>query len=174
MHTQCLHLYHVESHSHDLQYISRNMHTVFALLCFVVVIHWLIFPYPSGLLHCHCGNLTIAPVPARQPWWIWINTSCEFVMNDCVTTTKQSTTKPCAYFLGYTVHTSKMINAGHNFLLFWGLTHCGIHIAYCAILRHIYGIALAEVLACCLKAPGNYLNQWWLFISEVSVAFTWK
>ena len=79
------------------------MHTVFALLCFVVVIHWLIFPYPSGLLHWHCGNLTIAPVPAKQPWWIWINTSCEFIMNYCITTTKQSTTKPCAYFLGYTV-----------------------------------------------------------------------
>ena len=79
------------------------MDTVFALLCFVVVIHWLIFPYPSGLLHWHCGNLTIAPVPAKQPWWIWINTSCEFIMNDCITTTKQSTTKPCAYFLGYTV-----------------------------------------------------------------------
>ena len=87
-----------------LQYIPRNMHTVFALLCFVVVIHWLIFPYPSGLLHWHCGNLTIAPVPAKQPWWIWINTSCEFIMNDCITTTKQSTTKPCAYFLGYTVY----------------------------------------------------------------------
>ena len=86
-----------------LQYIPRNMHTVFALLCFVVVIHWQIFPYPSGLLHWHCGNLTIAPVPAKQPWWIWINTSCEFIMNDCITTTKQSTTKPCAYFLGYTV-----------------------------------------------------------------------
>ena len=42
------------------------MHTVFALLCFVVAIHWLIFPYPSGLLHWHCGNLTIAPVPAKQ------------------------------------------------------------------------------------------------------------
>ena len=80
------------------------MHTVFALLCFVVVIHWLISPYPSGLLHWHCGNLTIAPVPAKQPWWIWINTSCEFIMNDCITTTKQSTTKPCAYFLGYTVY----------------------------------------------------------------------
>ena len=79
------------------------MHTVFALLCFVVVIHWLIFPYPSGLLHWHCGNLTIAPVPAKQPWWIWINTSCELIMTDCITTTKQSTTKPCAYFLGYTV-----------------------------------------------------------------------
>ena len=87
-----------------LQYIPRNMHTVTALLCFVVVIHWLIFPYPSGLLHWHCGNLTIAPVPAKQPWWIWINTSCEFIMNDCITTTKQSTTKPCAYFMGYTVN----------------------------------------------------------------------
>ena len=86
-----------------VQYVPRNMHTVFALLCFVVVIHWLIFPYPSGLLHWHCGNLTIAPVPAKQPWWIWINTSCEFIMNDYITTTKQSTTKPCAYFLGYTV-----------------------------------------------------------------------
>ena len=79
------------------------MHTVFALLCFVVVIHWLIFPYPSGLLHWHCGNLTIAPVPAKQPWWIWINTSFDFIMNDYITTTEQSTTKPCAYFLGYTV-----------------------------------------------------------------------
>ena len=86
-----------------LQYIPRNMHTVFALLCFVVVIHWLVFPYPPGLLHWHCGNLTIAPMPAKQPWWIWINTSCEFIMNDCITTTKQSTTKPCAYFMGYTV-----------------------------------------------------------------------
>ena len=70
------------------------------MLCCV---YTLIFPYPSGLLHWHCGNLTIAPVPAKQPWWIWINTSCEFIMNDCITTTKQSTTKPCAYFLGYTV-----------------------------------------------------------------------
>ena len=93
----------------ELQYTPRNMHTVFALLCFVVVIHWLIFPYPSGLLHWHCGNLTIAPVPAKQPWWIWINTSCEFIMNDCITTTKQSTTKPCAYFLGYTVGQSQHV-----------------------------------------------------------------
>ena len=86
-----------------LQYLPRNMHTVFALLCFVVVIHWLIFPYPPGLLRWHFGNLTIAPVPAKQPWWIWINTSCEIIMNDYITTTKQSTTKPCPYLLGYTV-----------------------------------------------------------------------
>ena len=118
------------------------MHTVFALLCFVVVIHWLIFPYPSGLLHWHCGNLTIVPVPAKQPWWIWIYTSCEFIMKDCITTTKQSTTQPCAYFLGYTVPSVSCQNAsgtlppGYNirnlFLcayLFWSnvnfnLIHC--------------------------------------------------
>ena len=104
-----------------IQYIPRNMHTVFALLCFVVVKHWLIFPYPSGLLHWHCGNLTIAPVPAKQPWWMWINTSCEFIMNDCITTTKQSTTKPCAYFLGYTVksYTHSRLEYG---ITIWGCT----------------------------------------------------
>ena len=75
----------------------------FCFAVFVVVIHWLIFPCPSDLLHWHCGNLTIAPVPAKQPLWIWINNSCEFIMNDCITTTKQSTTKPCVYFLWYTV-----------------------------------------------------------------------
>ena len=80
--------------------------------CFAVFCcgYTLIFPYPSGLLHCHCGNLTIAPVPAKQPWWIWINTSCEFIMNDCITTTKQSTTKPCAYFLGYSVFWSMSLH----------------------------------------------------------------
>ena len=53
------------------------MHTVTALLCFVVVIHWLIFPYPSGLLHWHCGNLTIAPGPAKlmnmDKYFMWIH-----------------------------------------------------------------------------------------------------
>ena len=96
------------------------MHTVTALLCFVVVIHWLIFPYPSGLLHWHCGNLTIAPVPAKQPWWIWINTSCEYNMNDCITTTKQSTTKPCAYFLGYTVCS---LCQNVHILIWWHMRH---------------------------------------------------
>ena len=84
--------------------ISQEICTRFLLCCALLWLYtgWF-FPYPSGLLHWHCGNLTIAPVPAKQPWWIWINTSCEFIMNDCITTTKQSTTKPCAYFLGYTV-----------------------------------------------------------------------
>ena len=96
--------------------------------CFVVVIHWLIFPYPSGLLHWHCGNLTIAPVPAKQPWWIWINTSCEFIMNDCITTTKQSTTKPCAYFLEYTVSSCLLIAS----------TGCSFGMRYVPAMQYIY------------------------------------
>ena len=118
----------------ELQYIPRNMHTVFALLCFVVVIHWLIFPYPSGLLHWHCGNLTIAPVPAKQPWWIWINTSCKYIMNDCITTTKQSTTKPCAYFLGYTVSVKQSMMLPSAPLTFVGATG-GIQDNFC---RHVW------------------------------------
>ena len=82
----------------------------FVVLCFVVVMQ-------SGLLQWHCGNSTIAPVPAKQPWWIWINTSCGFIMNDCITTTKQSTTKPCAYFVGYTV-------------VSWGPGRVGVHAWY--------------------------------------------
>ena len=130
-----------------LQYIPRNMHTVFALLCFVVVIHWLIFPYPSGLLHWHCGNLTIAPVPAKQPWWIWINTSCEFIMNDCITTTKQSTTKPCAYFLGYTVCYMGNIKAADH------LTMQGAGPVFCLFLRVSSGCAPPIVCVC------NYLSM---------------
>ena len=120
------------------------MHTVFAMLCFVVVIHWLIFPYPSGLLHWHCGNLTIAPVPAKQPWWIWINTSCELIINDCITTTKQSTTKPCAYFLGYTVPRCHEYSVGSRYnlryqrhplfkhtLYWWGATQRIIRASVC-------------------------------------------
>ena len=30
------------------------------------------YPYPSGLLHWHWGNHTIAPVPVKQPWRIWV------------------------------------------------------------------------------------------------------
>ena len=75
--------------------ISQEICTRFLLCCALL---WLYIDwFPISI------RLTIAPVPAKQPWWIWINTSCEFIMNDCLTTTKQSTTKPCAYFLGYTV-----------------------------------------------------------------------
>ena len=87
-----------------LQYIPRNMHTVFALLCFCCGYTLTDFPIFIRLTSLALWQSNDCPVPAKQPWWIWINTSCESIMNDCITTAKQSTTKPCAYFLGYTVH----------------------------------------------------------------------
>ena len=62
-----------------LQYIPRNMHTVTALLCFVVVIPWLIFPYPSGLLHWHCGHFNDCPSASKatliniDKYFMWIH-----------------------------------------------------------------------------------------------------
>ena len=104
-----------------IQYIPRNIHTALSLLCFVVVMYWLIYTYPSGLLHWHWGNLTIAPVPAKQPWWIWVNASCEFIMDDYITTTKQSTTKPCARFLGYNIPTRYSLVFSMHFS--WKVNH---------------------------------------------------
>ena len=47
-------------------------------------------------------------------------------MNNCITTTKQSTTKPCAYFLGYTVCqvfiNEITISAGYDLEACGGLT----------------------------------------------------
>ena len=135
------------------------MHTVFALLCFVVLIHWLIFPYPPGLLRWHCGNLTIAPVPAKQPWWIWINTSCEFIMSHYITTTKQSTTKPCAYLLGYTVTKLRpaSILTSHYPPQYWihcvipGTTYCyswWLVVESIVSLYHSIGILTACLIQC--------------------------
>ena len=36
-----------------------------------------------------------------------------------------------------------------------------------AISRHISGLTLAQVMACCLTAPSHYLNQCWPIISHV-------
>ena len=144
------------------------MHTVFALLCFVVVIHWLIFPYPSGLLHWHCGNLTIAPVPAKQPWWIWINTSCEFIMNDCITTTKQSTTKPCAYFLGYTVSTDSEPLSHFNLYMH----HCSTSFLPYVIRSSFMGHGGSHASGVCLN--GNLHTEYivfvWSFVHDFAVS----
>ena len=63
-----------------IQYVPRNMHTVFALLCFVVVIHWLFSPYPSGLLHWlalwqsnDCPSASKATLMNMDKYFMWIH-----------------------------------------------------------------------------------------------------
>ena len=114
----------------------------------------LIFPYPSGLLHWQCGNLTIAPVPEKQPWWIWINTSCEFIMNDCITTAKQSTTKRCAYFLGYTVYPKKY---AHGFC--FAVLCCGYTLTDFPISTRLTSLALWQSNDCPGASKANPMNM---------------
>ena len=56
------------------------MHTVFALLCLVVVIHWLIFPYPSGLLTSlalwqsnDCPSASKVTLMNMDKYFMWIH-----------------------------------------------------------------------------------------------------
>ena len=77
-------------------------YTIRSLSCFVMVKYRLIYTYHSGLLHSHWGNPTIAPVPVKQPWRIWVNYMNALRAED-TTITWESTTKPCAYFMGYNV-----------------------------------------------------------------------
>ena len=90
--------------SNALYSISQEICIRFLHCCHLL---WL---YIDWFSHIHQAYFWVAlwqsndcPSASKQPWWIWINTSCEFIMNDCITTTKQSTTKTCEYFLGYTV-----------------------------------------------------------------------
>ena len=68
------------------------MHTVTALLCFVVVIHWLIFPYPSGLLHWHCASK--ATLMNMDKYFMWIYYERLYKNN------KAKHNKPVCIFLG--------------------------------------------------------------------------
>ena len=82
---------------------SHELCTWFVFCCVLLRFSTdILYPYPSGLLHWHWGNHMIAPVPVKQPWRIWAN---GFYINlqwtFYITTTKQSTAKPCANFMGY-------------------------------------------------------------------------
>ena len=63
----------------SIQYIPRNMHTVFALLCFVVVIHWLIFPISIRLTSLalwqsnDCPSASKATLMNMDKYFRWIH-----------------------------------------------------------------------------------------------------
>ena len=91
----------------DLQYISQNIRTTSCALFSCGYIGsrfvWSIYPYYSGLLHWHWGNHTIAPVPMKQPWRVWVNKCNGFTQKYCVTTVKQRTPQLCVYYMRYSL-----------------------------------------------------------------------
>ena len=72
--------------AHYIGSISYNITDYIPRLCTLFTLCHVLFwfnngqfnPYPSGLLHWHWGNHTIAPVPVKQPWMIWVYNSHEF------------------------------------------------------------------------------------------------
>ena len=80
---------------------SQEIGTWFKICC--VVLCCVVGVYiPLGLLHWHWGNHMIAPVPVKQPWRIWENQSYGSI-EKYIDTTKHSTTRICAYFMGCTI-----------------------------------------------------------------------
>ena len=64
-----------------LWYIHMAFFLFYWLHKYVFAFMRFVYPYFSGLLHWHWGNLMIAPVPVKQPWRIWIkliNTKLQF------------------------------------------------------------------------------------------------
>ena len=57
-----------------------------------------------------CPSASKATLMNMDKYFMWIH-----YMNDCITTTKQSTTKPCAYFLAYTV-ILEMVQKGNGLI----------------------------------------------------------
>ena len=107
-----------------LQYIPRNMHTVFALLCFVEVIHWLIFATSIRLTSLalwqsnDCPSASKATLMNMDKYFMWIH--YERLHNH----NKQSTTKPCAYFLGYTVWCQMLL------YMIWFIMEARLHMLF--------------------------------------------
>ena len=133
-----------------IQYITRIMHMVHALLCFGLfhghillcfglfhghillcfgLFHghalfcFVVVVLVSWLLHCLWDSL--APVPVKQPW------------------------------------RKKVINS------LWPSDTINSLWPNDAIWWHSSGSTLAQVMACCLMAPSHYQNQCWLDISKV-------
>ena len=104
---------HAKQEVRDVQYAPRMKLMVCALVDFVAWWYWSILPISFKVVFTgtgaiiYWGNHMIAPVPVKQAWRIWVNASGESTTMDNTTTTKQSTTKPCAYSMGYTLWISK-------------------------------------------------------------------
>ena len=81
-----------------MQYIPRNIETVHTF-CGLVLLDF--YPYPSGLLHWHWGNHTIAPVSVKQPRRIWVNGSHGSPNYYWYNLNQQNISKLCAYSMGY-------------------------------------------------------------------------
>ena len=103
----------ISAHSRhsELQNIIDKKHTVypkkyahaFVVLCFVVVMQSFIMNSYEVFIHIHQGWFAGTGAIVRLPQCQWSKPDGYGKISQCITTTKHSKQKPCAYFLGYTV-----------------------------------------------------------------------
>ena len=75
----------------------------FVVLCFVVVMQSFIMNSHEVFIHIHQGCFAGIGAIVRLPQCQWSKPDGYGKISQCITTTKHSKQKPCAYFLGYTV-----------------------------------------------------------------------
>ena len=75
----------------------------FVVLCFVVVMQSLIMNSHEVFIHIHQGCFAGTGAIVRLPQCQRSKPDGYGKISQCITTTKHSKAKPCAYFLGYTV-----------------------------------------------------------------------
>ena len=76
----------------------------FVVLCFVVVMQSFIMNSHEVFIHIHQGCFAGTGAIVRLPQCQWSKPDGYGKISQCITTTKHSKAKPCAYFLGYTVY----------------------------------------------------------------------
>ena len=83
-----------------IQYIPRNMHTFFVVLCFVVVMQSFIMSSREVFIHIHQGCFAGTGAIVRLPQCQWSKPDGYGEISQCITTTKHSKAKTVCIFLG--------------------------------------------------------------------------
>ena len=86
-------------------YPKKYAHGV-VVLCFVVVMQSFIMKSYEVFIHIHQGCFAGTEAIVRLPQCQWSKPDGYGKISQCITTTKHSKQKPCAYFLGYTVYSA--------------------------------------------------------------------
>ena len=84
----------------EIQYIPRNMHTVFFVLCFVVVMQSFLMNSYEVFIRIHQGCFGGTGAIVRLPQCQWSKPDGYGKISQCITTTKHSKAKTVCIFLG--------------------------------------------------------------------------
>ena len=93
----------VQKTSHHIECIPYDLYlVVFCCICHFTHFHQGYFTvFGAIIITDTMAIILIALVPVKQPWMVWVNVTHGSHMNYDTTKSKHSTTKPCAYSMGY-------------------------------------------------------------------------